>query len=146
MNRLITRRPHRRAFVAQRRMVSALAAMAIIAGCGDDSNEPARPCERFDAGPELSVGPGATPTFTWAPSCLATSIYVVRNSGPVVGQAVWHVETPGGAAGFPSGQVYGTTPPRANVRVAPAALEAGQSYIVSIYIDGAASAVRAFTR
>ena len=125
------------------------AILVAFLGCSDAS-DPARPCGTFGAGtgPELTVGTGLTPTITWAPNCLATGIFVVRtDDASVPTEVVWNVRARAGEAGFESRQVYGTTPPRAEVLVAPKALVPGGSYVASISINGSGvtAAVRSFT-
>ena len=141
------RRAASRARSSHLQLLSLSCALLASLGCGD-STDPVPTCGTFGAatGPELTVGAGLTPTIRWSPNCLATGIFVVRTDGDVPVEPVWLVRTRPGAAGFESGQVYGATPAMAAVEVAPVALTAGASYVVSISIDGATAAVSEFTR
>lgn len=136
----------RRALAARPLHMLALLALAAAPGCGD-SADPVPPCGAFGSAtaPELSVGPGLTPTFTWSPDCVVSRVYVVRGD-ITVGEPVWEVELSSGQPAFSSGVVYGTAPRGTLVRHGPVPLEAGASYVVSVSFYGPTSAVRPFAR
>lgn len=134
-----------RARAARRLRLLVLLGIVAASGCGD-SEDPVPPCGALgsETAPELSVGPGLTPTFTWSPNCVVRRLYVVRGDLSF-GEPVWEVELTSGASGFTSGVVYGSAPRGAIVRSGPVPLEAGAGYVVSVSF-GMTSAVRSFTR
>jgi hypothetical protein len=136
----------RRAHAARRLRRLAILGIVAASGCGD-SADPVPPCGAFGSAtaPELSVGAGLTPTFTWSPNCVVTRLYVTRGDLSF-GEPVWDVELPSDPSGFASGVVYGRAPRGAIVRSGPVPLEAGAGYVVSVSFNGPTSAVRPFSR
>ncbi len=96
----------------------------------------------------ITVGAGTHPQISWTPASQTMYGMVIRKTGVAIGNMRWAFAS---AVGFSTPVVYGTIPPACTQTfplggAAPAALVAGDEYIIGLVTAGGDTAFYTFTR
>ncbi len=113
---------------ARSRLIAIVMAVGAIGACAA-SQEPT-PCT---APLVATASAGREPVFTWTPACGIAEIAVNDDVAPGdTGQTRWWAQTRDGRNTISSGVRFGSMPSGTRLVVAPTALLAGHSYLVTL--------------